>query len=186
MAQAAQREKALDNSILRPIVFVSKNLSNPDKRCSNIEREGLGITEEVHQYCFAREVGITTNHKLLLAIFKKDVVSLSQRIQLILLRLHQYRVIIIYNPGPDLLIADWLSRQNHRKNKDAEIPDMLLNIVTVQTTTNIPDCMKICKLQQATSQDECLPCLKEHIIQGWPENKRSNTIQHENILDVSR
>ena len=42
----------------------------------------------------------------------------------------------------DLLIADWISRQNHRENKDAEIPDMQLNIDVIQTTINILYCIK--------------------------------------------
>ena len=58
-----------------------------------------------------------------------------------LLRIHQYRVRIIYKPGPDVFIADWLSRQNHKENRDKEIPDMQLNVDAIQTTTNIPDGM---------------------------------------------
>ena len=58
-----------------------------------------------------REVSIITDHKLLLTAFKKDVATLSQRLQQVILRTHQYRVGIIYKPGPDLFIVDWLSRQ---------------------------------------------------------------------------
>ena len=49
---------------------------------------------------------------------------------------------IIYKPGPDLFIADWLSTQKNIENKDAEIPGMQLNINTIQTATNIPECKK--------------------------------------------
>ena len=41
----------------------------------------------------------------------------------------------------------------------------------IQTTTNIPNCMTIHKLQFRTSQGEHLQCLKEYIIKGWPENR---------------
>ena len=68
-----------------------------------------------HHYCFVKEVSIIMDHKPLVAIVKKDVAMLSQRIQQILLRIHQYRVRIIYKPGPDLFIADCLSRKNHTK-----------------------------------------------------------------------
>ena len=104
------------------------------KRYSNIEREALGILyglEKVHHYCFVREVSVKTDHKPLVAIFKKDVAML-------LLRIHQYQVRIIYKCGPDLFIVDWLSRQNHKENKDAEIPGMQLNIDAIHTMTNIP------------------------------------------------
>ena len=78
------RDKASDNSILRPITFASKSLSGAGRRYSNIEREALGILhrfEKLHYYCFARKVSIITDHKPLVAIFKKDVAVLSKKIQ---------------------------------------------------------------------------------------------------------
>ena len=43
------RDKASDNSILRPIMFASESLSSVERRYSNIEREVLGIqhTQEI-------------------------------------------------------------------------------------------------------------------------------------------
>ena len=58
------------------------------------------------------------------------------------------RVRIIYQPGPDLFITDLLSRQNHKENKDTEMPDTQLNIDAKQTFINIPECMTIHELQQ--------------------------------------
>ena len=166
------KDEAPDLSIFRPIVFASK--SEAVKRYSNIEREALGILygiEKVHHYCFAREVSIITDHKPLVTIFKKDSAVFSHRLQQILLRLYQYRVRIIYQPGPDLFIVDWLSTQNHNKDKGAEIPGMQFGISAIQTTTNIPECMTIHELQQVTCQDQHMQCLKEYIIQSWPEHK---------------
>ena len=57
------RDKAPDNSIFRPIAFASKSLSSVERRYSNIEREVLGILHG------------------LVAVFKKDITTLSQRIQ---------------------------------------------------------------------------------------------------------
>ena len=168
------RDKAPDNSIIRPTKFASKGLSSAEIGYSNIERQALGILHSFKKfchYCFAREVHIITDHKPLVTIFKKDLAMLSQRIQLTLLRIQQYRVTIIYTPGPDLFKADCLSRQNHKENKDKEIPGMQLNVATIQTTTNIPDCMMIQQLQDAMSQDDHLQQLKADIIRGWPENK---------------
>ena len=92
-----------------------------------MEREALGILhglEKFHHYCFGREVDVITDHKLLVSIFKKDVATLSQCIQCILLKIHQYRVQIIYKPGPEIFIADWLSRHNHMEDKDKPIKDL--------------------------------------------------------------
>ena len=65
----------------------------------------------------------------------------------------QYRVRIIYKPGPDHFIADWQSREHHKENKDEEIAGMQVNINPIETTTHIPDCMMVCEMQQETSQD---------------------------------
>ena len=89
----------------------------------------------------------------------------------ILLRIHQYRVRIIYKPGVVLFLVYWLSRQNHKENKDAEIPGIQVNIDTMQTTTNIPGCKTIQELQQAMSHNEHLQELREHITKDCSENK---------------
>ena len=83
------RDDMPDNSILRPFAFTSKRLTMAGKRYSNIDREALGILyglEMFHHYSFVREVTIITDHKPLIAIFKKDVAILSQRLQQILLK----------------------------------------------------------------------------------------------------
>ena len=164
---SCQRDKAPDNSILRPIAFASKSLSNAERRYSNIEREALGILHRLKQfyhYHFVRDMSIIMGHKPLVTIFKKNVAMLSQRIQWILLRIHQYRVRIMSKPGWDLFIADWISRQKHKENKDEVINGMQLNTDTIQTNTNICKCMMIQQLQQAISQDDHLQQLKNYII----------------------
>ena len=85
------RDKVPDNSIHRPIAFARKSLSSVETRYINIEREALGIQhrlQKFHHYYFVRKVSIIADHKPLVAIFKKDVTMLSQRIQQILLRIH--------------------------------------------------------------------------------------------------
>ena len=79
---SCQRDKVPNNNILRPITFARKSLSSAERRYGNIEKEALGILhglEKFHHYCFVREVSKITDHKLLVAIFKKDVALLSQR-----------------------------------------------------------------------------------------------------------
>ena len=99
------RDETLNNSI--PLHCPAK-AHQVRKKCSSIEREALGMLyghEKFHHYCFVREVSIIMDHKPLIAIFKKDVTTLSQRMQQILLSIHQYRVRIIYKPGPDLFMV---------------------------------------------------------------------------------
>ena len=101
-------------------IFSSKSLTSVEHRCSNIEREAYGILhglEKFHHYCFAREVSVLTDHKPLVAISRKDVTTLSQQILHILLRIHHYRVRILYKPGPEILLKIGYPDTTTRKTK---------------------------------------------------------------------
>ena len=145
-----QKDTVPDNTILHPIAFASKCLTGAEHRYSNIERKALGILhglKKFHHYCFASEVHVITDHKSLVSIFKKDVATLSQCIQHILLKIHQYRVQILYKPGPEIFIVDWLSHHNHKEGKDEPIQDMDIRVDAIQSTTDIPECMSILQIQ---------------------------------------
>ena len=160
---ACPKDEASDNTTLCPIVFASKSLRGAEHRYSNIEMEALGIIhglKKFQHYCFAREILVITDHKPLVAIFKKDVVTLSQCIQHILLKIHQYRVQILYKPGPYIFITDWLSQHNHKEGKDKPIKDMDIRIDAIQSVTDIPKCISVKEIQQTSAQDEHLQCLK--------------------------
>ena len=119
-----QKDTVPDNTILHPIAFASKSLTGAEHRYSNIEREALGIMhglEKFHHHCFAMEVHVITDHKPLVAIFKKDMPMLSQCIHHILLKNHQYRLHILCKPGSEIFIANWLSQHNHKEDKDEPI-----------------------------------------------------------------
>ena len=58
---------------------------------------------------------------------------LSQCIQHILLKIHQYRVQILYKPGPEIFIAHWLFWHNHKEGKDEPIQHMDIRVDTIQT-----------------------------------------------------
>ena len=137
---ACQRDMAPDNTSLRPITFASKSLTGAGWGYSNIKWEALGILhwlEKFHHHCLGREVLVITDHKSLVAMFKKDVAILSHRIQHTLLKIHQNKVQIIYKPGHDIFIADWLSRYNHIEGKDKPIKDMYVWVDAIQSATYI-------------------------------------------------
>ena len=104
-------------------------------------------------------------------MFEKDVATLLQCIQHILLKTHQYRVQIIYKPGPKIFIADWLSQHNHIKGKDKPIKNMDIKVNAIGIATDILACVFISQIQQASTQDDHLQCLKSFIITGWPNTK---------------
>ena len=57
--------------------------------------------------------------------------------------MHQCKVCIIDKPGPDLYIADWLSTQNHKENKEIERN-------AIKVAKDIPMCISIQDIQELT------------------------------------
>ena len=104
-----QRNGAPDSAVLLPIASTSKSLTIAETHYSNIKMEALcmfyGIENILH-YCFAYDVCMVTDHKLLVATFKKDVASLSERLQRNLLPVHQPNIRTLCKPGPQVFIAD--------------------------------------------------------------------------------
>ena len=145
-----------------------------EQRYSNIEHEVLGILhdlEKFYHYCFGREVLVITDHKPLVSMFKKDVATLSQCMQHILLKIQQYRVQIIYKPGPKIFIEDWLSRYNHTEGKDKPIKGIDIQVDAIQTAMDMPECILMAEIQHALAQDNHLQQLKILIITGWLDSR---------------
>ena len=141
-----------------------------EHRYSNIERKTLGILhglKKFHHYCFTREVHVITNHKPLVAILKKRHGNAITMHTVYPIKIHQYRVQILYKPRPEIFIADWLSQHNHHKGKDELIQDMEIRVDTILSATDIPECISISQVQQAMVQDEHLQHLKNIIVTGW-------------------
>ena len=86
------------------------------------------------------------------------------------LKSHQYVDQTLFLPGPEIFIADCLSHHNHKEDKDKPIRDMDVWVDTLQSMTDIPECMSISHIQQMTAQNEHLQCLK-NIITGWQNTK---------------
>ena len=86
-----------------------------------------------------------SKHRNLPQIFshniQKDVTTLSQLLQCILLSLVQYKVCTQHKPRSYLHMADWLLRQNHTADKDEEMKGKKLSIDTIKTATDIPSCI---------------------------------------------
>ena len=120
------------------------------------KQEALGILhglEKFHHYYLAKEVCMIMDHKVLVAMINKDVATLSQQLQHIMLHIHQYNVHISCKPGPDLYIEDWLSKNNHTENKDQGITSMNVNMHAINTAVDILICTSIVDIQAATSQN---------------------------------
>ena len=105
-----------ENMVFRPIVLANNSLNNAERNYGS-NRDNME-TEKFHHYCCIREVRIITGCRPLVVSSKKDMATQPQWLQHRLVRIHQFRLCIVYKPGHYLNIADCLSRQNHTENKD--------------------------------------------------------------------
>ena len=74
----------------KPVMYVSRALTETEQRYSNIERELLAIVfalERLNHYTFGRTITVQSDHQPLQSIWKKSIVSASPRLQRLLLRL---------------------------------------------------------------------------------------------------
>lgn len=159
-----------DTEVLRPIAYASKALTETEQNYSNIEREALGILhalEKFHHYTYGRYTRIITDHKPLLAIFKKDVATASPRLQRIMMRIHQYHVSLHYRPGPEMHIADCISRVGH-KVSETPIPGLKITVDDV-ATSNV-SILALDEIRDATMEDKTLTGVSEFVMSGWPES----------------
>ena len=132
---------------------------------------------KISSLMFFHEVSIIKDHKPSVAISKKNVASLSQWLQHILLHRHQYKIHILCKPRQEHYITDWLSKQNHCKNKDEEISRMNLGIDVRDDCPDIPECMSTQEIWDATQEDNHLQALMAYIINGWPMTEAE--VKHE-------
>ena len=116
--QCDASEKGLGAALMQngqPIAFASHALTDPETRYAQIEMEMLAVVfvlQKFDQYIYGRPVTIQSDHKPRAAISNKPLRSVPKRLQGMLLKVHKYDVSIIYKPGPEMYLADTLSRDS--------------------------------------------------------------------------
>ena len=99
----------------------------------------------------------------------------------VLAMLHGVKKFHHYYFGPDLLIADWLSRQ---VNKDDKVPGMKINVSAKHMKIGIPNCMTAQEIQQANAKDDHQQQLRE-CIKMLARKQKWSTIRNV-TLDIQR
>ena len=110
--QCDASQKGLGATLLqqgKPVVYISRALTETDQRYAQIEKEMLAIVyslEKLNQYVFGRRVKVQTDHKPLESILQKPLASAPRRLQGMMMRLQKYDVEVRYQPGKTMHIAD--------------------------------------------------------------------------------
>ena len=113
----------------QPVTYASRALTKAEQNYSQIKKELLAQVfgmEHNHQNVYGRRVTLWTDHKPLEMNAKKPLVAAPKRLQRLMMRLMQYDVEIKYRRGPDMYLADTLSRaylphEHHPEKADQEV-----------------------------------------------------------------
>ena len=188
--QADASEKGLGGTLLQngqPIAFASRALNKTEQNYAQIEKEALAIVfscERFNQYIHGREmVTVHTDHKPLVPIFKKSIQQAPKRLQRMRLRLQKYNLDIQYLPGPQMYIADCLSRNFVKTSTTSKTPTY--QIFKIERETKLYEEIEqirqvdhinckaetIDELKKETAADNTLQTLKTVVLQGWPEER---------------
>ena len=113
----------------QPVAFASRSLSSAEKNYAQIEKELLAIVFGALRYdqliYGLPVVYVETDHKPLESILRKSINEApNKRLQRMILRLQRYNLETRYVPGPQLWIADTLSRQIPEMSSHATAPSV--------------------------------------------------------------
>ena len=151
----------------QPIAFASKSLTDAETRYTNIERELLAIVfacQRFSTYLLGRSFITESDHKLLEMIAMKNLTNMLPRLQRMLLELQRYDVTIKYRPGPQMQLADALSRCPARASPEIKL-DMRVDYIAFTKPW-------IEKLKDSIQRDPILGTVYQLTQQGWPHQQR--------------
>ena len=153
-----------------PIAYASRSLIQAEEHYAQIEKELLAVVfgcERFNHYVYGRPVDVLSDHKPLVSITKKPLVSSSPRLQRLLLRLQKYEVNITYVPGKHMHVADTLSRAClNEQPTDADLTNDM-EVMVHSLIANLPMTQeKLAQMKSATAQDDDLQMLSKIVKDG--------------------
>lgn len=166
-----------------PLYYASRVLTPTERKYAQIEKELLAIRfacSRFDQFISGNsDITVRTDHKPLLAIFKKPVLAASKRIQVMLLQLQRYNVKLEYHSGKEIVIADTLSRAPmdssnieginiYNIQEEQEEMNDIQNINLIEATRVSENRLEHIKLE--TSRDPALVKVMMYIASSWPNN----------------
>ena len=118
----------------KPIMYMSRALTETEQRYSNIERELLAIVfalERLNHYTLGRTITVQSDHQPLQSFWKKLIVSARSRLQRLLLRLAHYDINIEFLRGKENVIADAMSRVCPLQSSNSKTKESNIDIIPV-------------------------------------------------------
>ena len=161
----------------KPVMYMSRALTEMEQRYSSIERELLAIVfalERLNHYTFKRTITVQSDHQPLQSIWKKSIVSASPRLQRLLLRLAHYNLNIEFLREKENVIADVLSRVCPLQSSNSKTKDSNIDVIPVHHITQTAPLSKtrLQELRLATQSDPTLGSPTKTIHEGCPQSKK--------------
>ena len=162
----------------KPVMYMSRALTETEQRYSNIERELLAIVfalERLNHYTFRRAITVQSDHQPLQSIWKKSIVSASPRLQRLLLRLAHYDLNIEFLREKENVIAIALSRVCPLQSNNSKTKDSNIDVIPVHHITQTAPVSKtrLQELRLATQSDLTFSSLAKTIHEDWPQSKKT-------------
>jgi len=170
----------------KPIEYASRALTPTERNYAQIEKECLAIvfaTRRFEHYILGKDnVKINTDHKPIVTIFKKPILTSPKRLQRMRLALQKYSLFLEYKPGPKMFISDTLSRAA-LPNKQVNTETLPYQIFQIQEDdkltkefeeTDAEESLfvtdaRLKTIKEETANDKTLQTLMNVIKEGWPE-----------------
>ncbi|XP_053686342.1 uncharacterized protein K02A2.6-like [Sabethes cyaneus] len=161
------------------IGYASRTLTATEKNYAQIEKELLVILFACVRFdqliVGNPRVTIKTDHRPLINIFRKPLLSAPRRLQHMLLNLQRYRISLEYVTGKNNVVADALSRAPLNDNatadvyKKSNIYKVIEQVGSVRLSNylSISD-TRLSEIIQATAKDSTMQLIIEFILNGWP------------------
>ena len=144
----------------QPVTFASRALTLVERR----------YLEHNHNYVYGRKVILWTDHKPVVSISKKPLVSVRNRLQHLLLHVQQYDYEIRYKPGKDMVLADTLSRANLTEY-ERSATEVEVEHIHATCFLPVPE-HQLKELQKETACGQIHRMLKKAIVVGFPDTKQ--------------
>lgn len=150
-----------------PVCYVSRSLTDCERRYSQTEREALGLVwacERLHPYLYGRQFDLVTDHKPLEVIYGPHSKPCA-RIERWVLRLQPYEFKIVHIAGKSN-IADSLSRLLSSSVKQAKHEHGADEYVRFVAVTATPRALTTREVEEASAADPELQEVREAIATG--------------------
>ena len=154
-----------------PIAYASRALTQTERNYAQIEKECLAIvfaSERFEHYILGKEtVRVLTDHKPLVTIFKKPILTCPKRLQRMRLRLQKFSLNVEYQPGPKMYISDTLSRASLPMSKiDSHLISYHTRYSRPRTNRSFEQKLKI-----STWKKHCLSLMRDSAVSNVQQPK---------------